>query len=82
MPLTGSESTLIGALQPAILAQIQATFPSDTNNPAFSAAQQTAFATALATAIANVIVPHIVANSLVVGTCPTGGGPLANGLVT
>lgn len=81
MPLTGSESVLIGVLQPAILTEIQAVFPPDASNPA-GIVWQTAFSTALATAIANSIIPHIVANSLVVGTCPTGGGPLSGGLVT
>ena len=81
MPLTGSESVLAGALQPVILSELQKTFAPDPTSPS-GVLWQTAFSTALATAIANVIVPHIVANSLVVGTCPTGGGPLAGGLVT
>jgi hypothetical protein len=57
-------------------------FPPDPNNPAFSAAQQTAFANAVSEGIANGLIPYLLTNTIVVGTCPSGGGPLAAGLLT
>ena len=36
----------------------------------------------LAQAIAGAVVAHIAANAVVIGVCPSGGGPLAGGKVT
>jgi len=57
-------------------------FPPDANNPTFSAAQQEAFANAVSEGIANGLIPYLLTNTIVVGTCPSGGGPLSGGLLT
>jgi len=80
MPLL--PATCAAALKATIVTAMGVYFPPDSNNPAFSAAQQTAFADAVSEGIANGLIPYLILNTIVVGTCPTGGGPLAAGLLT
>lgn len=69
MPLTGTETTLIAALKPAIISELESFFGFVADDPV----QLAKFAEAMAKAIADKIIPHITANALVTTTVTVTG---------
>lgn len=66
-------------LKSAIVAQMNSASATGTTDQGVAgSAQRDAFAGAIATAV----IDYLKSNTVVTGTCPSGGGPLAAGLIT